>query len=118
MDIIFIKNLKIDTIIGIYDWERKIRQTITLDIEMSTDIRPSAQFDDIAHTLNYKAVVKRLIAFVEQSKYNLVESLAEQITQIILSEFNVSKVKLTLSKGKALTGADEVGIQIIRNKSW
>ena len=116
MDIIFIKQLKIDTVIGIYDWEKKIRQTITLDIEMSADIRQSAQTDDIKHTVDYKAVSKRLINFVQKSEFNLVETLAERISEIIRNEFGIAWVKLTLNKGAVLTGASGVGIIIERTQ--
>lgn len=115
MDIVFIHNLQIDTIIGIYDWERQTRQTIALDIEMANDIKPAANTDNIKYALDYKAVSKRLIDFVQKSEFNLVETLAEEITQVILNEFNVTQVKLKLNKGKALTGADGVGIQITRS---
>ena len=85
MDIVFISDLKIETIIGIYDWERKVKQTISLDLEMGADIRKAATTDAIEDTLNYKAVAKRLIAFVEASEYQLVETLAEEIAGIVLS---------------------------------
>jgi dihydroneopterin aldolase len=114
MDIVFIKGLKIDTVIGIYDWERKIRQNIILDIEMSFDIKKAAQTDLIEHTLDYKSVSKRLISFVQEVKYELVEKLAEEICNIILNEFPVKKVHLKLDKGKAVTGADAVGVIIER----
>ena len=79
MDIIFVRDLRIDTVIGIYDWERSIRQTIRLDLEMAADIARAAASDRIEDTLNYKAVAKRVIAFVEQSEFQLVETLAERI---------------------------------------
>ncbi|SFV67099.1 Dihydroneopterin aldolase [hydrothermal vent metagenome] len=114
MDIVFIKGLKIDTVIGIYDWERKIRQDIILDIEMSFDIKKAGKTDDIKYTLDYKTVAKRLITFVQKSQFELVETLAEKICYIILEEFDVKKVKLKLDKGKALTHADGVGVIIER----
>ena len=76
MDIIYLNDLRIDTIIGIYDWERRVKQTISLDLEMASDIRKAASSDDIQDTLNYKAVAKRLISFVESSEFQLVETLA------------------------------------------
>ena len=115
-DIIFIKALKIDTIIGVYDWEKKIKQTISLDLEMSADIKRAVQTDAIEMTLDYKAVTKRLIAFVRASEFRLVETLAENIAQIVITEFNVSWIRLTLNKGDAITGADGVGIIIEREK--
>ncbi len=115
-DIIFIKALKIDTIIGVYDWEKKTRQTISLDLEMSADIKRAVRTDRIEMTLDYKAVAKRLIAFVKASKFKLVETLAENIAQIVITEFNVSWLRLTLNKGQALTGADGVGVIIERSR--
>ena len=103
--------------IGIYDWEREIRQDITLDIEMGFDILPASKTDHIDQTLDYKAVSKRLIGFVKKSEFQLVETLAEQICQIILNEFDVEQVKLTLNKGKAVTGAQGVGVIINRSKN-
>ncbi|MFT5220130.1 MAG: dihydroneopterin aldolase [Planctomycetota bacterium] len=118
MDIVFIHELKIETVIGIYDWERKIKQTISLDIDMGTDIVKSAKSDSIDDTLSYKTVAKRLISFVEASEYELVESLAEKICDIIRSEFDVPWVRLSLSKPGAVRGSRAVGVIIERgNKS-
>lgn len=114
MDIIFLRGLQIDTVIGIYDWERKIRQTVIIDLEMGTDIRNAAATDDIAHTLDYKTLSKRIIAFVEASEFQLVETLAEKISSIILDEFSVPWLRLTLNKKGAISGASDVGIQIER----
>ena len=116
MDIVYIRDLQIETIIGIYDWEREVRQTISLDLEMAADIRRAAATDDILHTLNYKAVAKRLIVFVEESQCLLVERLAEEIATIVLSEFNVPWLKLRLSKPGALRGSKDVGIIIERGE--
>ncbi len=116
MDIVYIRDLQIETIIGIYDWEREVRQTISLDLEMGADIRQAAASDDIQHTLNYKAVAKRLIAFVEDSQCLLVERLAEEIAAIVLGEFNVPWLKLRLSKPGALRGSKDVGIIIERGE--
>ena len=114
MDIVFIRELKIETVIGIYDWERKIRQTISLDIEMAADIRQAAKSDNIDDTLSYKTVAKRLIEFVEQSEYELVEALAEKICSIIIEEFSVPWVRLSLSKPGAVRGSKAVGVIIER----
>ena len=114
MDIVFINDLRIETIIGIYDWERKVKQTISLDLEMGTDIRKSAETDAIEDTLNYKAVAKRMIAFVGESEYQLVETLAEKIAEIVLKEFNVPRVKLTVRKPGAVRGSRDVGVVIER----
>ena len=114
MDIIFIRDLRIDTVIGIYDWERSIRQTIRLDLDMATDIARAAASDRIEDTLNYKAVAKRIIAFVEQSEFQLVETLAERIAELVLGEFAVPWLRLTLNKGGAVRGAQGVGVIIER----
>jgi len=116
MDIIYIKNLRIDTVIGIFDWERKVKQTVILDIDMATDIKKAATLDDIDNTLDYKAVSKRLIAFVGGSEYKLVETLAERITEILLDEFNVPWCRLRLNKQGALRGVQDVGILIERGQ--
>ena len=114
MDTVFITDLRIETLIGIYDWERKIRQTISLDLEMGTDIRAAAATDAIEDTLNYKAVAKRLIAFVGASEFQLVETLAERIAEIVLTEFNVPWLRLTLHKPGAVRGSRDVGVIIER----
>jgi dihydroneopterin aldolase len=114
MDIVYIRDLKIDTVIGIYDWERDVKQTVSLDLEMATDIRKAAATDDINDTLNYKAVAKRLIAFVGESNFLLVETMAEQIAQIVLQEFNVPWLRLRLSKPGAVRGSQDVGLVIER----
>lgn len=116
MDTVFIQGLKIDTIIGIYDWERKIRQTVVLDLELSADVKSAAKTDHISDALDYKTVAKRLIEFVEASEFQLVETLAEQITQIVLTEFAINWVKLTLNKGEALSAAAGVGVIIERSR--
>jgi len=114
MDIVFIEDLRIETVIGIYDWERGIRQTVALDVEMAFDNRVPAASDDIALTLDYKAVSKRLISFVEASNFGLVETLAEQCAAIIRGEFGVAWARLKLSKPGAGTGARNVGVLIER----
>ncbi|NOT83904.1 MAG: dihydroneopterin aldolase [Methylococcaceae bacterium] len=116
MDIIFLGGLKIDTIIGIYDWERITKQTVVLDIEMAFDIQKAAATDDIQYTLDYKTVSKRIIGFVENSSYFLVEKLIEEIATLIRSEFNVPWVKITLNKKGAISGASDVGIIIERGE--
>jgi len=114
MDIVFIKDLRIETIIGIYDWERRVKQTISLDLEMAADIPAAAATDAIEDTLNYKAVAKRLIAFVGDSEYQLVETLAEKIAEIVLTEFNVAWLRLTVHKPGAVRGSRDVGVIIER----
>jgi 7,8-dihydroneopterin aldolase/epimerase/oxygenase len=114
MDTVFIEDLRIETVIGIYDWERKIRQVVALDLEMAFDNRKPAASDRIEDTLNYKAVSKRLIAFVESSSFQLVETLAERCAEIVRSEFGVSWLRLKLSKPGAVRGSKAVGVVIER----
>lgn len=114
MDIVYLRGLKIDTVIGIYGWERQIKQTVVIDLEMATDIRKAATTDNIDETLNYKAVAKRLIDFVSHSEFQLVETLAERIAEIVLTEFSVHWLRLQLNKPGAVRGAQDVGIIIER----
>ena len=116
LDIIYIHELEIETVIGIYDWERKQKQTVSKDLEMATDIRSSAEIDSIERALDYKAIAKRLIDFVEGSEFFLVETLAEQISHLVLSEFDVPWLKLRLGKPGAARGSRDVGVIIERGK--
>jgi dihydroneopterin aldolase len=116
MDKIFLDELKIDTIIGIWDWERKIRQTVVIDLEMSADIATAAATDDVADTLNYKAVAKRLQQFVGESSFQLVETLAERIAGIIRDEFGVAWVRVKVHKPGAIRGSRDVGVEIERGE--
>jgi len=116
MDIVFIRGLRIDTVIGIYDWEKAIKQPVILDIEMASDIARGAATDRIEDALNYKAVSKRLKQFVGEARFELVESLAEHCAAIIREEFGVPWVRLTLNKTGAVTDADGVGVIIERGK--
>ena len=113
-DIIFISELSIETVIGIFDWERQIKQTIVLDIELATDIRAAAASDHIDDTIDYKTLTKRIIGFVEASEFQLVETLAERVCELLRDEFSVTWVRLKLNKPGALRGARDVGILIER----
>ncbi|MBT8126652.1 MAG: dihydroneopterin aldolase [Gammaproteobacteria bacterium] len=116
MDIVYINELRIETVIGIYDWEREIRQIVSIDLEMAADNRKAAASESIDDALNYKAVAKRLIQFVEQSQFHLVETLAERIAEIVLDEFDVDWLRLKLGKPGAVTGSTEVGVIIERGE--
>lgn len=116
MDIVYLRDLRIDTIIGIYDWERRTRQTVILDLEMGADVARAAATERIEDALNYKAVAKRLISFVGESDFQLVETLAERCAGIILKEFDVPWVRLTLNKKGAVRGATDVGVIIERGE--
>lgn len=117
MDKVFIEALEIECVIGIYDWERKIKQPVVLDIEMAFDNRQPAATDDIKDTLDYKAVSKRLIQYVSESSFGLVETLAERCAEIITGEFGVQHVRLKLSKPGAVRGSKAVGVIIERSRA-
>lgn len=117
MDKIFLNDLKIDTIIGIYDWERETLQTLTFDLEMDWDIRNAAKSDDIRNTLDYGAIANSIVSFVEQSSYQLIETLAEDLATMLLQQFPIPKLKLTLSKPVKLHGQNTARIVIERSAS-
>lgn len=116
MDIVFLRDLRVKTVIGIFDWERRTRQTVSFDLEMSADVARAAASDHIDDTLNYKAVAKRLIEFVSESEFQLVETLAERCAEIIRNEFGVRWVRLTLNKKGAVRDATDVGVIIERGE--
>ncbi len=114
MDKIFLNDLKIDAIIGIYEWERKTRQTLGFDLEIDWDIRPAAASDDIKQTLDYGEVANTIVRFVEKSEYQLIETLAEDLCKLLLDKFSIPKLKLTLSKPVTLYGQNTAKIVIER----
>ena len=114
MDIVFIRDLRVKTIIGIYDWERTTQQEVVFDLEMAWDIKPAAASEDIEKALDYKAVSKRIVEFVESSEFLLVETLAERVSEIVLKEFGVPWLRLTLNKQGAVSVARDVGVIIER----
>ncbi|MEE9304572.1 MAG: dihydroneopterin aldolase [Thiotrichaceae bacterium] len=116
MDKVYIKDLRINALIGIYEWERRIRQPIRIDIEMGWDNRIPAKSDSIKDTLNYKSAAKLVGAYVEKSEFQLVETLSENIAALLLKEFNLPWVKITLGKPGAVTGSKEVGVIIERTQ--
>lgn len=116
MDLIYIRDLKIECVIGVYDWERRVRQTVILDLDLGADIRRAAQTDAIADTVNYKAVSKRLVEYVGNSQFQLVETLAERVAEILLTEFQLPWVRVRINKKGALRGANDVGVVIERQR--
>ncbi len=113
-DIIFLHGIRVETVIGIWDWERKIRQTVEIDLDMSADIRRAAETDTVDDTLNYKKVSKRIQAFVAESEFQLVETLAERIAGILNNEFGVAWVRVRVNKPGAIRGARDVGVLVER----
>jgi 7,8-dihydroneopterin aldolase/epimerase/oxygenase len=115
MDKIFLSALSVDCIVGIWEWERRVKQSVIIDLEMATDIRKAAASDDINDTVDYKKVTKRLLAFVGDSQFQLVETLTERIAELVVTEFGVSWVKVRVNKQGAIRGARDVGIEIERS---
>ena len=116
MDIIYLHGLKVDCIIGVWEWERRIRQSITIDLDMGFDISAAGKSDALEDTLSYKDVSKRVEAFVRESEYALVEKLAEQISRILLTEFNIKWCRVKVNKFGAVRGARDVGVVIERGE--
>jgi dihydroneopterin aldolase len=117
MDKIFIHALKTEAIIGIFDWERQVKQTVIIDIEISADIRKAALSDSIGDTLNYKKVAKRVLAFVEGSQFHLVETLAEHVAMLLLEDFGIAWVRISLSKPGAIRSSRDVGVLLERDRT-
>lgn len=117
MDLIYIRDLKIDCVIGVYEWERRVKQTVILDLDLAADIRRAAATDRIDDTINYKAVAKRLMAYVGESQFQLVETLAERVAEILLNEFKLPWVRVRVNKKGALRGATDVGVIIERGRA-
>ena len=115
-DTIFLQGLEVQTIVGIQDWERETKQTVRIDLEWPTDARSAAARDDIEATLNYKSVVKRLVAYVEETRFQLVETLAEKIAALLLEDYGLEWVRVSVSKPGAIRGAQNVGVRIERHR--
>ncbi len=116
MDIIYLHDLKIECVIGIWEWERRIKQTVIIDLDMAADIRRAATSDHIDDTLNYKAVAKRVIEFVGNSQFQLVETMAEKVAEILLTEFKLKWTRVRVNKRGAVRGAGDVGVIIERGE--
>ena len=116
MDKIFLRELRVDTVVGIWDWERAVPQTVSIDLEMAVDVRQAAGDDTIEATLDYKSVARRVSTFVSESRFNLVETMAERIAEIITEEFHVPWVKVAVHKPWAVRGSRDVGVVIERGE--
>jgi dihydroneopterin aldolase len=116
VDRIFLTALTAETIIGIYDWEREVRQRIEVDLELWVDLAAAGQSDSIDDTLNYKLVAKRVLAFVQDSRFRLVEALAGGIAALVLAEFAVVRVRVTVHKPGAVRHSRDVGVVIERSR--
>lgn len=116
-DRIFLRGLAVESIIGFIDWERRVKQRVVIDLEMPVDCHRAARTDEVADTLDYKKVAKRVIAFVEESQFKLVETLAQRIAALILSEFAVEWVRVSVNKPGAIRGSRDVGVIIERTRA-
>ena len=116
MDIVFVRELRADTVIGVYDWERTVRQSVLLDLEMATDIRRAAGADALEHTLDYAAISQRVVSFIEGSEFELIETMAEQVAALVMAEFSVPWLRLRLCKPGAVARARDVGVLIERGE--
>jgi len=114
VDLVFIRQLQVETVIGIYDWERTVRQQLWLDLEMATDIRPAANSEDIRFALDYHAISVRLNEFVSGRAFALIETIAEQCAALVMQEFGVPWLRLTVTKPTAVPAAQAVGVTIER----
>jgi 7,8-dihydroneopterin aldolase/epimerase/oxygenase len=116
-DRIFLHGLTAECIIGFIDWERRVRQTVVLDIELPVDCRHAALTDEVADTLDYKSVAKQVLAFIEASEFRLVETLAHRVALLILGEFGVEWVRVSLNKPGAIRSSRDVGVVIERSRA-
>ena len=116
MDKIVLRELRVDTVVGIWDWERVVPQTVSIDLEMAVDVRRAASQDGIEATLDYKGVSHRISTFVSESRFNLIETMAERIAEIITEEFHVPWVKVAVHKPWAIRGSRDVGVVIERGE--
>ncbi len=118
MDIVFIRDLEIKTVIGVFDWERKIRQRLVFNIELGTDFTAAAKSDDLQDTLDYKAISHAIEEMAEASRYQLVEALVEAVAQMVIKDFGVKWLSITLDKPGAVSCAKSVGVKIERGEKW
>ncbi len=115
-DRIFLRGLEVECIIGFIEWERRIKQTIVIDLELPVDCTRAARSDEVADTLDYKSVAKRVIAFVQASEFKLVESPAHRLAMVVLEEFDIDWVRLSINKPGAIRGSRDVGVAIERTR--
>ena len=116
-DRIFLRGLAVECIIGFIDWERRVKQTVVIDLELPVDCAKAALSDDVADTVDYKSVAKRVIAFVEASEFKLVETLAHRMAMLILEEFSLSWIRISVNKPGAIRGSRDVGVVVERTRA-
>ncbi len=116
-DVLFLRGLSVECIIGFIEWERHVKQRVVIDLELPVDCRGAAATDEVASTLDYKRLAKRVIAFVEASEFKLVETLAHRVALLVLKEFDLPWVRLTLNKPGAIRSSRDVGVCIERSRA-
>ncbi len=116
-DTIFLRGLAIECLIGFIDWERRVKQTVVIDLQLPVDCRRAALTDEVADTLDYKKVAKRVIGFVEVSQFKLVETLAERLALTLIAEFDLEWLRLSINKPGAIRGSKDVGVTIERTRA-
>ncbi len=118
MDIVFVRDLEVKTVIGVFDWERKIRQRLVFNLELGTDFSAAAKSDDLKDTLDYKAISHAIEEFAEASSYQLVEALVEAVADMVMTRFSVKWLSITLDKPGAVSCARSVGVKLERGQKW
>jgi dihydroneopterin aldolase len=116
-DTVFLRGLAIETTIGFFDWERHVKQTVVLDLEIPVDCAKAAASDEVVDTTDYKAMAKRTIQFVSEAEYKLVETLAHKLAMTLLEEFGLAWIRLELNKPGAIRGSRDVGVKIERHRA-
>ena len=116
-DRIFLRGLTAECVIGFIDWERRVKQTVVVDLELPVDCRHAAVSDDVRNTVDYKKVAKRVLAFIEASEFKLVESLAQRLAMLILEEFAIEWIRLSINKPGAIRNSRDVGVAIERSRA-
>lgn len=116
MDIVFVNQLQVDTVIGVYEWEKNIRQTLVIDLQMATDIRQAAAGDDLAHTIDYAVVCEKVQQLVQAQPLELIETVAENIASLVLQQFSARAVMVRINKPGAVKTAATVGVEIRRGQ--
>jgi 7,8-dihydroneopterin aldolase/epimerase/oxygenase len=116
-DRIFLRGLTAECVIGFIDWERRVKQTVVVDLELPVDCRQAAVSDDVTDTVDYKKVSKRVLAFIEASEFKLVETLAQRLAMLILEEFALEWIRLSINKPGAIRNSRDVGVAIERSRA-
>jgi dihydroneopterin aldolase len=116
-DIVFLRGRAVETTIGFFDWERHVKQTVVIDLEIPVDCARAASSDSVQDTVDYKSIAKRTIAFVSEAQFHLVETLAHKLAMTLLEEFDIAWIRMSLNKPGAIRGSRDVGVSIERRRA-